>query len=107
MANYVLVYKGGSMPESDEEKAEVMSAWAKWYEGLGRAVVDGGNPFGPSKFVANDGTVTDKAPSELSGYTILSAENLEAAVGMAQDCPVRLGGADIEVYETFPVMPAQ
>ncbi|HSV65641.1 MAG TPA: hypothetical protein VLJ59_07020 [Mycobacteriales bacterium] len=27
MANYVLVYTGGSMPETDEERAAVMAAW--------------------------------------------------------------------------------
>ena len=104
MANYVLVYKGGSMPASEEEQKQVMAAWTQWYEGLGKSLVDGGNPFGPSKTVAQDGSVSDGAPSALSGYTILSAENLEAAVALAQDCPVRQGGASIEVYETFPVM---
>jgi hypothetical protein len=104
MANYVLVYKGGSMPESEEAQKEVMAAWTQWFESLGRALIDGGNPFGPSKAVASDGTVSDAAPSELSGYSIVSAESLEAAVALAQECPVRQGGASIEVYETFPVM---
>lgn len=104
MANYVLVYKGGSMPQTDAERAAVMDAWTKWYTSLGQAVVDAGNPFGPSAAVANDGTVGGAAPSGLSGYTILAADNLGAATEMAKGCPVLLGGASIEVYETFPVM---
>ena len=45
MAKYVLVYYGGSMPETEAEQAAVMKAWGEWFGGLGAAVVDGGNPF--------------------------------------------------------------
>src|SRR5262249_39944772 len=45
MANYVLVYKGGGMPESKEEREAVMAAWGQWMGGLGQDLVDGGNPF--------------------------------------------------------------
>ncbi len=44
MANYVLVYHGGSMPGSPEEGARVMQAWTDWFAGLGDTLVDGGNP---------------------------------------------------------------
>ena len=92
------------MPQGEEEQKQVMAAWEQWFQGLGAALVDGGNPFGPSKSVSQDGTVSDGAESKLSGYTILTAATLEEAVAKAQDCPVRQGGASIEVYETFPVM---
>jgi len=45
MANFVLLYSGGSMPESEAERAAVMQAWGAWFGALGSAVVDGGNPF--------------------------------------------------------------
>lgn len=106
MATYLLVYKGGSMPETEAEQGQVMEAWGKWFSGLGEAVVDGGNPFGPSKSVSADGSISDGASSRLSGYSILKAENLDAAAALAKDCPVLLGGASIEVYETFDVMAA-
>src|SRR5579859_5777073 len=104
MANYVLVYKGGKMPETPAQQEAVMAAWGQWYGGLGAAVVDGGNPFGPSSAVATDGTVSQGAPSQLTGYTILAAVTLAAATEMAKGCPVLAGGASIEVYEVFPVM---
>jgi hypothetical protein len=59
VANYVLVFKGGGMAETEAEQQAVMAAWGEWYGKLGQAVVDGGNPFGPSKSVASDGTVSD------------------------------------------------
>lgn len=103
MAEYVLVFKGGSMPQGDEEKQKVMEAWNKWFGALGQAVVDQGNPFGPSKGVTADGSV-GSAASGLTGYAILKADNLDQAVEMAKGCPVLAGGASVEVYETFPVM---
>jgi hypothetical protein len=40
----------------------------------------------------------------LTGYTILKADNLGDATGMAKGCPVLASGGSVEVYETFPVM---
>ena len=31
MANFVLLYSGGSMPESKADQAAVMQAWSAWY----------------------------------------------------------------------------
>src|SRR5713226_4839665 len=106
MANFVLLYSGGSMPESEAEQAEVMQAWGAWFGRLGSALVDGGNPFTPSaKRIASDGKVSDGPVGTMaSGYSIIKADTLDAAVEMARGCPVLLGGAQITVFETFPVM---
>ncbi len=106
MAKYLLLYSGGSMPETEAEQGAVMQAWGAWYGGLGSAVVDGGNPFTPSaKTISSDGSVTDGAgDSTDSGYSIIAANSLDEAVEMAKGCPVLQGGAKITVYETFDVM---
>jgi hypothetical protein len=103
MANYVLVYHGGGMPETPEEGAKVMQAWNDWFEKLGDAVVDGGNPASATRTIATDGSVSDD-PSGPSGYSILKADSLDAAVEMAKGCPVLAGGASIQVVETFNAM---
>jgi hypothetical protein len=106
MANFVLLYSGGSMPETEAEQAAVLQAWTAWYEGLGSAVVDPGNPFSPmAKSITSDGTVSDgPIGTPASGYTIIKADSLDEAAGIAKDCPVLQGGAQISVYETFNVM---
>ena len=105
MAKYLLLYRGGSMPETEEAQAAVMKAWDAWFHELGPAVADGGNPFTPgaAKAIGADGAISD-ASSNASGYSVLEADSLDHATTLAKGCPVLQGGASIEVYETFDVM---
>jgi hypothetical protein len=66
-------------------------------------VVDEGDPFTPkAKSIANDGKVSDGAVGTMaSGYSMIQADSLDAAVALAKGCPVLEGGAKITVYETF------
>lgn len=106
MANFVLIYTGGRMPETDAERALAMTAWNGWFGSLGDRVVDGGNPFGPgAKHVNSSGSVGDGAiGTQAGGYSILKADSLDDAVAAAKGCPVLQGGGDITVYEVFPVI---
>ena len=106
MANFLLLYSGGGMPEGQAEQAKVMQAWNAWFGELGSNLVDGGNPFSPhAKSIASDGTVSDgSVGTPASGYSIIKADSLNAAVEVARRCPVIHGGSKITVYETFPVM---
>ena len=103
MTNYVLVYSGGGAPESEAEQAKVMAAWGAWMSGLGDALVDGGNPFGGVKNIQSDGSVSEGpiGNTPASGYSIISADSLDAAVEMAKGCPILEGNGQISVYETF------
>ncbi len=104
MANYLLVFHGGSMPETQEEGAKVMQAWTEWFGKLGGAVIDQGNPVSQVRTIAANGSVSDGGVNPSSGYTIIKADSLDAAVALAKGCPVLAGGASIEVAETFNVM---
>jgi|tagenome__1003787_1003787.scaffolds.fasta_scaffold17798593_2 hypothetical protein len=105
MGKYVLAYRGGGgVPETEEEQKAVMEAWTGWFTNLGPAVVDGGNPFGPSTTVHSAGSAAEGGASGLTGYSILTADDLGAATEMAKGCPVIASGGSVEVYETFDVM---
>ena len=103
MANYLLTFHGGSMPETKEAQDQVMAAWTVWFGKLGDALVDGGNPVSRAKVISPDGSVMD-ATSAPSGYSIIKADDLDSAVELAKGCPVLAGGAAVVVAETFPVM---
>lgn len=102
MANYLLVYHGGSMPESAEEGAKVLEAWNSWFSTLGDALVDGGDPVGRVRTIANNGTVSDGGINPSSGYSVIKADSLDAAVALAKGCPLlNGGGGSVEVAETI------
>jgi hypothetical protein len=103
MANYLLLFHGGSMPETQEEGAKVMQAWTDWFGVLGDALVDGGNPASQSRTISASRSVSTDAVSP-SGYSIIRADSLDAAVELAKGCPVLDGGASVQVVETFAVM---
>ena len=106
MTDYLLLYSGGSMPESEAEQATVMAAWNEWMHSLGTSLKDGGNPFtSAAKSIAADGSVSDgPVGSPASGYSIITADSLDDAANKAKGCPVLQGGASVSVYETFAVM---
>lgn len=102
MAKYLFVYHGGSDPETEEEVAAVMDAWGNWLGALGSAVVDGGNPVGPSRTVHPDGNVTDDGGANpASGYGLFEASDMDDAIAKARGCPILAAGGSIEVAEAI------
>jgi hypothetical protein len=98
MGKYVLVYQGGSMAETPEAQQAAMAAWGAWFGSLGAAVIDGGAPFGASAAVGGGGS-----RSGLTGYSILQADDLGAAVDLASGCPIVADGGAVDVYEAIDV----
>jgi hypothetical protein len=100
MPKYVLTYHGGSgMPETEAEQAAVMEAWGAWFGELGEAVVDGGNPVSRTVTIAPDGSASDGGDNPITGYSLLNADDMDAAVKMAGGCPVLEGGGSVAVAE--------
>ncbi len=104
MPQFLLAYVGGNPPQSEAEGEAVMQSWIAWFTSLGDAVVNPGNPTGPSAAVAPDGTVSAGAASGLSGYSVISAADLDDAAAKASTCPHLAANGTVEVYETFDVM---
>lgn len=100
MARYIFAYHGGEMPETPEEGQKVMAAWRSWLEGLGSAVVDGGNPAGMSKTVSAGGVEDGGGSNPISGYSLVEADGIDAACEMAKGCPIPDHGT-VEVAEAM------
>ncbi len=103
MGNYLLLYHGGTQPSTPEEGAEVMTAWTNWFTTLAGAVVDPGNPTSTTKTISPSGSV-DESGSAVNGYSVVSAESFDQAVGLATSCPHRTFGGSIEVVQVDPIM---
>jgi hypothetical protein len=104
MPNYLLAYRGGQMPESESERQAGLAKWGAWYSQLGSNAVDMGAPFSVSKSVDQSGATADHAPSELSGYSVISAETMDGALAAAKMCPILEIGGSIDVYESLSMM---
>lgn len=102
MPKFLFVYHGGSAPASAEEGQKEMAAWGEWFGSLAEAVVDGGNPVGPSSTVQPNGrVVSDGGANPASGYSLVDAPDLDGALAMAKGCPILARGGSVEVAETF------
>ncbi|TMM52547.1 YciI family protein [Sulfitobacter sabulilitoris] len=100
MPNFIMAYHGGKTPDTPEEGERVMAEWTDWFSKMGKAVVDPGNPVGMSKTVTAKGVRDDGGANPLSGYTVVSAPDIDAAVKMAKGCPmVADGSGSVEVAE--------
>ena len=99
MAKFLLVTRGGTMPESPEEGARVMQAWMDWFSSMGGAIVDPGSPISGVRIVAADGSVAPGDARSVTGYTVVEAADMDAAVALAKGAPLD-GDMTIEVAET-------
>jgi hypothetical protein len=99
MAKYLFVYHGGKPPSSNPaEMKAVMDAWGAWFGSLGAAVIDGGNPVGPSSTVRSDGSLVEGGGANpTSGYSLIEAAGLEDAHRKAAGCPLLKAGGTIEI----------
>jgi hypothetical protein len=95
MAKYVLLYQGGSVPQTPEEGKKVTDAWMAWFGSAGEAVLDPGNAFG-----AESAEGADIPASRVNGYSILSAESSDQVQGLLKGHPHLSAGGRIEIHET-------
>lgn len=108
MPKFVYVYHAPAPPPdapqpSPEQMAEVMEAWTQWAGGLGDGLVDFGTPLADGVRVTADGT--SASDRDVTGYSIIEVDDLDAAVALAQDHPhlQMPGGCEIEVHEAQAV----
>lgn len=106
MPTYLLSYHGGGgMAQDEAARNKIMADWGKWFQALGGSLVDGGNPVMKAKTISSKGSVSDGGgQNPVSGYSLIKADNIDAAVKLAKDCPVISSGGSVEVGETIPAM---
>ena len=99
MAQYIITYLGGDQPSSPEEGKQHFAKYKEWLSSLGDSAVSPANPFKNTSTVNSDGTVTTGSTTLMSGYTIIEADSMEAALSIAKACPFLDIGGSLEVSE--------
>ena len=101
MPNFLFAYHGGKRPETPEEGAAEMQKWRNWFEEMGAAVVQPGNPVGMSKTVSAGNVADDGGSNPVSGFSVVSANTMDDAIGLAKNCPICGSGGSVEVAEVM------
>ena len=105
MKKFVVIYRAPAssfdkmkdMTPEDHKKG--MEPWMVWMKKCGSGLVDGGAPLKNGKNINPDGI--SESDSDIAGYSILQAENMEKAVIMLKNHPHLKwdAGCSIELYE--------
>ena len=109
MKKFVFVYYGKVKAEdmSPEDKQAVMEKWGAWFDTFKDKMVDGGNPFATGAMsVSAEGA--EEIPADMwpaKGYTIINAEDMNAATEIAKGCPALEDDPEgsVRVYEAMPM----
>lgn len=99
MAQFVFVYLGGNQPASPEESNKHFSKYMEWLTSLGDSVVIPTIPLKDTHSVSPDGTAREGGGSAMSGFSVIKAESMEAALSIAKACPFLEIGGTLEVSE--------
>ncbi len=95
MSKYVLAFRGQPnrtlQPEEEQE-------WGAWFAGLGPAIADMGNRVGATRSLDSQHG-GDPATSVLTGYVVVTADDIGAAAQLASGCPGLRHDASVEVAE--------
>lgn len=83
MKKFVFLYNAGG-----EQNEDTKVQWMRWFEGVSEHTVDGGNPLVNGHNVT-EGSVEKLTPETVTttGYSIVNAEDMEAAIELAKGCP--------------------
>lgn len=99
MPDFIFAYHmTGKPPATPEEGAELMARWQAWVADNSMALTNPGNPVGMSKTVSADGVADNGGANPLCGFSVVTADSIDAAVEVAKSCP-HLAIGTIEVAE--------
>lgn len=113
MKNFLAIYIGqpdmknkwDALPEAEKQARmeKGVKAWHAWIERNESSIVDVGSPLGKTKSIAAKGIGDTK--NAMTGYTVVKAENHEAAAALFVGHPhfAIFPGESVEVMECLPI----
>ena len=99
MKQFVLVYLGGNQPSSEEDAKNHFTKYMEWLSSLGDSVVIPTIPLKDTSTVSPDGSIREGGSSLMSGFSVIKADSMEAALEIAQGCPFLEIDGSLEVSE--------
>ena len=96
MRKYMLLYKGPATPPNASHEE-----WPAWFNRVGDQLVSIGSPMENGFVLHRDGSNGDSA-TNLNGYSIIQARNINAVKSLVKDHPYLAQGSDdysVEIFE--------
>jgi hypothetical protein len=97
MADFIITYHGGEKPKTPQQGAAHMKKWKQWVDDLAEAMVNPGTPVGKTVAVRAAGVSPDDVENAMSGYSIISADDMDAALKIVCSCPFLATGGTVQV----------
>ena len=107
MKKFMILYSApitaeAQMNVSPEEMKKGMEPWNAWYKKYEKAIVDMGAPLG--KGTCFDKKGSSKSQTQVTGYSIVQAKDMEAVKAMLANHPhLMMPKASIEALEIMPM----
>jgi hypothetical protein len=89
MPEFLFSYR---VPTGYRPGPETGPAWEAWFESLGSSRVENGHAVVTTRTLGNLG-----AETRLGGYSVVTADDIDGAVGLAEGCPALQFGGGVEV----------
>lgn len=109
MKDFMMLFHSEPNPNFQPSPEEIQAEVKRWQDWMGGIAASGklkseGDALGfEGKTMNSDGTVTDGPYAEVKelvgGYVIVTAENVDEAIGLAKGCPVLENGGKVEVRD--------
>lgn len=90
MPDFVFAYRN---PAGYTPTPETRAAWTAWFDAMGEQLTELGKPAVARTALGN----CSPDSTELGGYSVIRADDLEAATAIAKGCPHLERGGGIEV----------
>ena len=91
MTNFMILHYGFEQPT-----AEDMEGWNQWFASIADRQLERGGFAGGREITSSGIEDLPFAKDSLTGYTLIQADSLDEAEGIARDCPIV---ASTRVYE--------
>lgn len=101
MTKFLVTYHGGPGAPTDPAQAEqIQAAFGRWLASAGDAVTDPGAPLRPATQVSNGSAPPHVA---IGGYSIIEAEDVDAATEVLRTHPFVARGGTLQVDEAVSI----
>jgi hypothetical protein len=104
MARFLVTYHAEEMPHDPESMAKAREAFMAWAAKTGSALVDPGAPIRSTSTVAAAGWDRGgRADTPFSGWSVLEADDADAAAELLSDHPFIGRGGTLQISEPVDI----